>query len=106
MNVGRLRHQVTIIQAVPAPDGAGGLTKTWTALATVWAAVDPLRGREYFAAQQVTAEITHKVTLRYLTGVRPEMRVQFGDREFDIMAVINPQERNIYLELMCVEAPA
>jgi len=106
MNVGRLRHQVTIIQAVSAPDGAGGLTKTWETLATVWAAVEPLRGREYFAAQQVTAEITHKVTLRYLTGVRPEMRVQFGDREFDIMAVINPQERNIYLELMCVEAPA
>jgi len=71
----------------------------------VWGKIQPLRGRELFLAQQVNAEITSKVTIRYYgtTTVTPEHRVYFGARILEIITVINPDERNESLELLCKE---
>lgn len=104
IRAGRLRHTVVIERdSSAARDGFGQPTENWEAFATVQAAIDPIRGREYFAAQQFAAETTHKVTLRYIAGVSPKMRARFGSRIFRIEAVKNPEERNERLELMCVE---
>ena len=53
-------------------------------MATVWAAVDPVSGREYYAAEQAQSEVTHKVRLRYRAGVTPGMRVLLGQRRLHI----------------------
>ena len=106
VRAGDLRHRVTLQSPVASQDGYGAETVTWTDVATVWAAVWPVRGREYFEARQTAAEVTHKVRIRYSTdvsGVTPKWRVVFGSRRFDIEAVINPDERSKYLDLMCVE---
>ncbi|WP_201319144.1 phage head closure protein [Paenibacillus sp. EPM92] len=100
---GELRHKVTINQLQSVDDGAGGSVDTWMPVATVFAAVNPLSGRELFQAQQLQSEITHKVRMRYRAGITPDMRVHFGSRIFLISAVINWQERNRELALMCVE---
>ncbi|TGE33172.1 phage head closure protein [Desulfosporosinus sp. Sb-LF] len=34
-------------------------------LSGIWASIEPLSGREYYAAQQVNAEITHRIKIRY-----------------------------------------
>ena len=103
---GRLNKRVTLQSATAARDGHGQPVETWADVATTWAAVEPIRGREYFAAQQVTAETTHRITLRYRSGVSPQWRVVFGSRTFRIESVINPLEKNERLELMCVEVLA
>lgn len=103
---GRLDKRITIQSATSARDGSGQPILTWSDWAVVWAAVEPIRGREYFAAQQVSAETTHRVTIRYRSGVSPQMRVVFNGRTFRIEAVIDPQEHHERLELMCVEVLA
>jgi SPP1 family predicted phage head-tail adaptor len=100
MRAGRLRHRVVV--ETPTEDINGGAT-TWAPLATVYAGVEPITGREYFGAQQVQAEITHRVVMRYTAGVTAKHRVRFGARVFDIRAAINRDERNRELELLCVE---
>ena len=100
---GRLNKRVTLQSATLARDGHGQAIETWSNVATVWAAIEPIRGREYFAAQQVSAETTHRVTIRHRSGVSPQWRVVFGSRTFRIESVINPLEKNERLELMCVE---
>ena len=106
MRAGELRHRVTIQrQLVPGKDDLNADIIEWADIATVWAAVEPLTGREYFAAQQVNAEITVRVRIRYLAGVNSSMRVKFGARYFYIEAPpININERNRELVLMCKEA--
>jgi SPP1 family predicted phage head-tail adaptor len=52
---------------------------------------------------QTTSEISHKIRIRYLASVTPKLRIKFGTRYFDIVSVINPDERNEYLEMMCRE---
>lgn len=65
--------------------------------------MEPISGREFWAGHQVQAEVTHRIRMRYLPGVRPTMKVFFGEREFEIESIINWQERNIDLQLMCKE---
>jgi len=97
MRIGELRHRVTLRKKEIAEDALKQQSEAWADIATVWAAIEPLSGREYFAARQENAEVTAKITIRYR---KAEGRV------FDVLSVINPGERNISLILMCKEIPA
>lgn len=103
MQSGKLRHRITIQQPTNTAGSMGQVTTTWSDLATVWASVEPLSGSERWRAQQVQPGVSHKVTLRYLAGVTPAMRVQHGTRYLNIDSVLNTEERNVELVLNCVE---
>ena len=103
MRAGRLRHRVTIQDYTESQNTFGEVTKNWTDYATVWAAVEPVKGREFWESQQINAEITTKVTLRYLAGVKPKMRILHDTRIFEIDSVINVDERNRELQLLVKE---
>lgn len=103
---GRLRHQVTIQNYSESQDSTTGeVTKSWTEFATVRAAIEPLRGKEFFESQERFGVTMHRVIIRYLAGVNDTMRVKFGSRILAIKAVLNKDERNRWLELMCEEGP-
>ena len=101
MRSGRLRHRGTIQDVVKDPSIGG--TDTWYDYVTAWGAIEPLRGREYLAAQQEGAEVTGRITTRYINGVKPGMRWKYESRIFDIISVIDPEERHIELQLMVKE---
>lgn len=108
MRAGTLRHRVAIEQLVansPTQNAGGEMDETWTNVATVWGAVEPLRGRELFAAQQVASEVTGTIRIRYLAGVTPKMRCVFGTRNYDILSAVNPDERNRELILYVRDGP-
>ena len=100
MKAGDLRHRITIQQLAEGENDMGDIVQVWTDFATVWASVEPLTGREYLSAQQVSAETSGRIRMRYRAGVMATMRVLFGGRTYRILSVINPEERNIELELM------
>lgn len=106
MKIGKLRHRITIQEKVTVPDGYGGVTSTWKDMAAVWSSVEPLKGRELYAAQQVKTELSHRVRIRYMSGIKPEMRIAFDNRTFEIEAIIDPEERHESLELLCSEVVA
>ena len=103
MNIGKLRHRITLQKQVNTVNDYGAAVATWKNVATVWADVRPLSGREYFSTQQVQSEVTTQIWLRHIEGIKPTMKVKFGKREFEILFVLNTQERNVSLQLMCKE---
>lgn len=104
MRAGRLRHLVTIQSRTEGSNAFNEPRPVWKHFATVYASIEPLSGREYFAAQQAQSDVTHRVVLRYIPGVTAKHRIVFGDRVFDIAAPPrNVGERGIELELQCVE---
>jgi SPP1 family predicted phage head-tail adaptor len=103
LKAGELRHQITIQQSTESQNDYGEATSSWSEFATVWASVQPISGREFFAAQAVQAQVSTRIKIRYLPDVTPKMRVLFGSRVFRIEAVLNIDERNRELHLMCVE---
>lgn len=103
MNIGKLRHRIALLKQVNEVNDYGASTQSWKRVATVWADVRPLSGREYFSAQQVQSEVTTQIWLRHIEGIKPTMKVKFGKREFEILSVLNTQERDVSLQLMCKE---
>lgn len=106
MKIGTLRHRIQIQTKTISEDSLKQQTESWTDVATVWARIEPLSGREYFQARQETAEVSVKVTMRYRNDIVPSMRLRFEDRIFEVLSVINPEERCILLLLMCKEVYA
>jgi len=103
MRAGRLRHRVELHSATTTRNSYGEAVDTWASYASVWAGIEPLRSDEITNAQQVQAEITHKVIIRYNSSVAETHRVIYGTRTLEIVSIINMNEQNIYQELMCKE---
>jgi len=106
VKAGRLRHKVTFHQYFETQDTTGHAIKTYTPLATRSVSIEPLSGRELEVARQVNAEITHKVEMRYLANLSPRLRFLFGSRVFEILSILNIEEKKKQLTLLCVERAA
>jgi len=104
MQAGRLRHRIAIQKQVTTQNEYGEATKSFVdAYTSISASIDPINGKEFFSGDKYNSEVSHKVTIRYKSGVLPKMRVEFGSRHFDIKYITNFEERNIFLELACKE---
>ena len=67
MRAGRLRHRLLLQQPTRTQSATGAITTTWATTATVWGAVEPLRGQEWFDAQQMSQENVVRIVIRYST---------------------------------------
>lgn len=105
MRSGELRHRLRLQSAARVSDGLGGWKKTWTTDATIWGAIWPQKGTEYIDHMLTQGEVIHKVRIRYRSGVIIGKRFQTvsGSRILNIQNVINWEERNVYLDCICVE---
>lgn len=104
MRAGRLRHRLDFESPNTAVDSYGEATlEPWTLSTILWGSLEPLSGRELIAAQQAQAETTHRVRVRYEADIVPTMRISYGGRYFQILSIINREERGRELEIMCKE---
>lgn len=104
--ISKLRKRITIQSVTRVSDGVGGFTESWSTFATRFAAIEPTKAFQIRWADHLEHRVTHKITLRYLSGVTSDMRVVYGSRTFHIRAIRNPEERNRFLELICEEGAA
>jgi SPP1 family predicted phage head-tail adaptor len=103
LRAGILRHRVQLHSASTGTDEYGEVIESFTSYATIWARVSPLEGEELIHAQQVNAELTHQVEIRYNSSVTTTHRVVHSSRTLEIVSIINPDERNKNQILMCKE---
>jgi SPP1 family predicted phage head-tail adaptor len=105
MQAGKLRHRLTIQQdSGTTQDASGQTTSNWTEYKTVWADIQPVSGLERNRANQMQAETSHLISIRYLDGVTTKMRGLFqSDRYFEFLSVLNVGERNIELQIQAKE---
>lgn len=101
INAGHLRDRVTLQQRAAGVDAHGQESTTWEDVATVWAHVQPLRGREFFAAGQVQSQVDVRMRIRYRSDVVPTMRAVWRSQPHDIVGVIDVEAAKEALELMC-----
>lgn len=104
MRAGELNRRITIQQPTVAKDQYKRVTTGWVDFKTVWAAVEPLNGREYIQAQNTNAEITVRFRIRYLPDVTNAMRVLYDGRVFNLNSPpIDLRGAHEEMHLMCVE---
>ena len=108
ISAGQLNHRIRIQQPTTVKDALGAPTQVWADVATVWADIQPISGREARIADRVSAEVTHQITVRH----RPDlddpqtiarMRVLFRGRIFAVHAALNDDEANVSVILLASE---
>lgn len=92
MKISDLRHRITIQKRQISRDEEGNSIETWVDLVTIWSAVEPIRGREYWAASAVQAENDIRIRIRHRRDITTEMRVIYHNRVYNIRSVIDVNE--------------
>lgn len=99
MQAGRLNKRITIQSPATGQDATGEPTTGWTDVATVWASIVDVSGREYVAAGGLQNSAQTKITIRYRAGIVPSMRVVHGSDAYNVEAVLGQDRRSLLL--MC-----
>src|SRR5690242_14933479 len=101
--IGEMRQQIDILAPSAGAAGPSGLAPPGTATlgAGLWCKIESLHGQKLLIAQQIAANSTHIVKLRWLAGVTEQCKVVFGSRTFEIISPIDLEERQTELWLYC-----
>lgn len=110
MRISRLQQRITVQRRSSTLDAYGQEINSWTNIATVWAEVKPISGREKLRsnAMVVEAQLTHEVTVRYSALFTPPTsadawRILYGSRTFNIEASMNIDELDKQIVFVCSE---
>jgi SPP1 family predicted phage head-tail adaptor len=104
VRIGRLRHRITIQQPTVTRNDRGAEVLAWATLATVWAEVRSISGREQVINNnQEIAATSHQVIIRHRADVTPKMRIQWEGRTFGIESLVDSDNRQRSLTLACQE---
>ena len=94
MNAGKLTHLIVLQKKSLTQDAELNSIITWLDWRKVWASPLPKTGREYYKLATVNSEITEAFKVRYIGFMSPHLRIKFRNKYFEIIEVINTEEKN------------
>jgi SPP1 family predicted phage head-tail adaptor len=104
MRAGELREIISIERDEGVADSYGQVVPAWRPFITnLPAEVIFTGGNEQSIADQQAAINNFKVTIRYVEGITPKMRVKWCDRVLNILSLGDPKGRRVELVLVCTE---
>ncbi|HUS95676.1 MAG TPA: phage head closure protein [Hyphomicrobiaceae bacterium] len=103
ISIGKFRYLVTIQKLDGTLDAAGQEVQSWVSHGQRYASIEPLSGRELYTARQFFADVTTQMTMRYLAGVTPKMRVSYNSTVWNIRSAINIENANRELQILATE---
>lgn len=90
MRSGPLRYEVRLQRRVDTQDSAGQVVHTYTDFGSDFAAVEDLSQREFAAVQQVQAEATTRIRMRYRPDIDETCRI------VQVVDYDSPVTENVY----------
>ena len=97
MQAGDLIHPVKVYQRITTQDPAGQPLEQYVFITGCYSKIEPYVDRDYEVAQQITSEVTHLIKMRYDGRIKPFQEVRYGRRVFEIVSIIDPNERKGWL---------
>jgi SPP1 family predicted phage head-tail adaptor len=103
MKAGDLRERITVLAYRETKNAMGEMVPVYdTTFAEVWASVQGVTAREFLLAGQQQTEISHRVRMRFLTGLTQRMRIVWRGRTLEIVSLLEHANRSEH-ELLCQE---
>ncbi|WP_306133115.1 head-tail adaptor protein [Roseivivax marinus] len=111
MSAPRLTHELMLERAGRSLDGSGGFARGWSAVGTLWAALDPRTGRDAGGAAGRLGVMSWRISVRAApfdapARPRPGDRLTLGARRFVIEAVAEADPAGRYLTCFATEEVA
>jgi len=101
-----MRKRITIQRIDTVRTESGETTETPVTFAQAWAKIAPLSGREAWLAQEQQSTTSHKINMRYQSGVTSKMQAAYQGRVFNFTDVRDLDEMHEELEILATEAMA
>jgi SPP1 family predicted phage head-tail adaptor len=103
--VGRFRYLVSLEQLSGTQDNTGQVIQSWTTWQQIRCSIEQASGTVRLAGQELFSLISCIMRTRYIDGILPAMRVTWGTRHFQIIAVMDETGKRRFLTLLCQERP-
>lgn len=110
MNLSKMRNRINIQQEGQVQNDEGYWVTDWVDFMTIWAHIEPLRGRELIMAGASTTKVDTRIKTRYHKKLEDldidtesKFRIKYKKRTYEIEDIINVEELNREFEIMCNE---
>ena len=105
MPAGQYDKRVVIQANTGTADATGEVSPVWTTIASAWASIKPVSGKEFLYAGGAVATGQVKIAMRYnpTLALTPRHRILYGTRIFEINHVADIDEAHIEWQLICTE---
>lgn len=112
MDIGGFDKRITLQSRSSTLDDYGQQINAWADVATVWADIRPISGREKLRSMVVESTLTHTVAIRYDVRFMPPTKVDAwrikydtpaGSRIFNITAARDVNEGRRHIIFDCTE---
>jgi SPP1 family predicted phage head-tail adaptor len=84
---GELNRRLVLEVPVESADGAGGITRGYTAMMMLWASVEPVLARGVVIADAPGATVTHRIVVRRRAAVTTQHRFVEGATVYRIVTL-------------------
>jgi len=115
LSAGRLRHRISLQQKTPLLDSNGDVDQdqdtgevlyAWEEVAQLWAAIEPLSGREFIQSQATQSKVTGRIIIRNYPGINAGMRIfhAHDGLVFNIEAILKDKDSGLeYMTILTSE---
>lgn len=101
--IGKLNRRIEVLEYISERDSFGGTDGIWQTVGRVWANIEPVSGTEFFNAQQVNAEMTTKITVRFYAGLTVMHRIKYGEKLYEILGIADERTAHRLTVINCKE---
>jgi SPP1 family predicted phage head-tail adaptor len=98
IGIGDLNRRLVLEAPAETDNGAGGVTRLYNLVTTLWAQVVPLSARADVSAGSLGAALRYRIVIRARTGITTQHRFQDGTRIYRVIAVRESADRR-FLEI-------
>lgn len=95
---GKLNRRLVLEAPSETDDGAGGVTRLYDVVTTLWAQVMPLAARSDVEADSLGASARFRIVIRTRADITTQYRFQDGRRIYRVIAVRDSADRH-FLEI-------
>ncbi len=105
-SIGKMRYRVKVERATNTRDAGGGLSQVFNSVATIYANIKPKSANSTYRQGILQEKVTHEITIRFMKNIDTNSRITYGNRSFAVNGIINVDERDRFLTLLCEEGIA
>lgn len=94
MDIGQLRHRITVLQLGSTQDSIGQPVEAWVTFAQPWARVRHVSATEGEKAGAIKSAVRCEIRTRYRVDITPAMRITHKGKTYRITGA-RPNEMNL-----------
>lgn len=92
-NPGALNRRLVLEAPVEVADGAGGVTRSYETVATLWASIEPAAALSSVEASALGVNVTHRIRLRFNADITLRHRFRDGANVYRLVAIRERDKR-------------